>query len=90
VRTGAIRWQNKVPGNLMYGGAVATAGDLVFFGQSQGLLDAVDARTGELLWQVRAGRGPLGPPVTFEIGGDQRVAVTSQQGITVYGLPPTR
>ncbi len=86
VGTGKLRWQKKVPGQLMYGGAVATAGDLVFFGQSQGLLDAVDARTGELVWQQEAGKGALGPPIAFQVDGRQRIAVTSRQGITVFGL----
>lgn len=86
VATGRIRWQMKVPGQLMFGGAVATAGDLVFFGQSQGLLDAVDAKTGELLWQFQAGKGALGPPITFQVDGHQRIAVASRQGLTVFGL----
>jgi glucose dehydrogenase len=86
VATGRIRWQKKVPGQLMFGGAVATAGDLVFFGRSQGLLDAVDAETGELLWQFQAGKGALGPPITFQADGHQRIAVASRQGLTVFGL----
>ena len=71
---------------MMFGGAVATAGDLVFFGQSQGLLNAVDADTGELLWQFQAAKGALGPPVTFLVDGHQRIAVASRQGLTVFGL----
>jgi PQQ-dependent dehydrogenase (methanol/ethanol family) len=86
VATGKIRWQRKVPGQLMFGGAVATAGDLVFFGQPQGLLNAVDAETGELLWQFRVGKGPLGPPITFQVDSHQRIAVASRQGLTVFGL----
>ena len=87
VATGRIRWQRKVPGQLMFGGAVATAGDLVFLGRSQGgLLDAVDAETGELLWQFEVGKGPLGPPITFLVDGHQRIAVASRQGLTVFGL----
>jgi len=30
--------------------------DLVFFGWSQGLFEALHAETGELLWQVQAGK----------------------------------
>lgn len=86
VATGRIRWQKKVPGQLMFGGAVATAGDLVFFGQSQGLLDAVDAETGELLWQFQVGKGALGPPITFQVDRHQRIAVASRQGLTMFGL----
>jgi alcohol dehydrogenase (cytochrome c) len=86
VATGTLRWQNKVPGQMMFGGAVATAGDLVFFGQSQGLLTAADAATGEVLWQEKVGKGALGPPITFQLDGHQRVAVVSRQGLTVFGL----
>ena len=70
----------------MFGGAVATAGDLVFFGRSQGVLEAVDAETGERLWQFQAGKGALGPPITFQVDDEQRIAVTSRDGITVFGL----
>lgn len=87
VSTGKIRWSRRVKGHLMYGGAVATAGGLVFFGENSGWLDALDAETGELLWRDRAAEGPVGPPISFQSGGRQRIAITSQQGITVYGLP---
>jgi glucose dehydrogenase len=90
VATGRIRWQKKVPGQLTSGGAVATAGDLVFFGQSGSLLNAVDAETGELLWQSQPGKGALGPPVTFEVDGHQRIAVASRQGLMVFGLAEER
>jgi alcohol dehydrogenase (cytochrome c) len=90
VATGRIRWQMKVPGQLMLGGAVATAADLVFFGQSRSLLNAVDAESGELLWQVQAGKGGLGPPVTFDVDGHQRIAVASRQGLMVFGLAEER
>lgn len=86
VATGRIRWQRKVPGQLMFGGAVATGGDLVFLGGSQGLLEALDAETGKLLWQVQAGRGNLGPPISFQVGDHQRIAVTSRDGLAVFGL----
>jgi alcohol dehydrogenase (cytochrome c) len=86
VSTGKIRWQRKVRGHLMCGGALATAGGLVFFSESGGWLDALDAATGGALWQERAVEGPAGPPISFLVQGHQRIAVTSKRGITVYGL----
>jgi alcohol dehydrogenase (cytochrome c) len=86
VSTGKIRWQRKVRGHLMYGGVLATAGGLVFFSESGGWLDALDAATGEALWRERAVEGPAGPPISFLVQGHQRIAVTSKRGITVYGL----
>ena len=52
----------------MLGGALAVGGDLVFFGRSQGLFEGVNAETGELLWQGQAGKGALGPPISFQAG----------------------
>lgn len=87
VATGRIRWQRRARKHLMYGGALATAGGLVFYGDPQGWLNALDAVTGDSLWRGRAAHGPLGPPVTFEVDGRQRIAVTSQSGLTLFGLP---
>lgn len=87
MNTGRIRWQKRVGRHLMYGGALATEGDLVFFG-AQGWLTALDAESGRTLWRGRAGKGVLGPPVSFLSEGRQRIAVTSHEGVTVFGLSP--
>jgi alcohol dehydrogenase (cytochrome c) len=86
VSTGKIRWQKKVPRHLMYGGALATAGDLVFFGQARGWLQGVDAETGETLWRGQADDAFLGPPISFLVDGRQRIAVTTHRGMSVFGL----
>jgi PQQ-dependent dehydrogenase (methanol/ethanol family) len=83
--TGKIRWQNKVENPLMYGGAVATAGGLVFFPEPR-YLNAVDAETGRLLWRYELDKGTIGPPITFMDRGKQRIAVTSTAGVTVFGI----
>ena len=83
--TGKIRWQNTLQGPLMFGGALATAGDLVFFPEPA-YLNAVDAETGRLLWRHQLDKSPVGPPITFMDHGRQRVAVTSTAGVTVFGL----
>jgi glucose dehydrogenase len=85
VATGRIRWQQKVKGPLMLGGALATAGGLVFFPEPA-YLNAVDAETGKPLWRYELDKGPVGPPITFMVDGQQRVAVTSTGGVTVFGL----
>jgi outer membrane protein assembly factor BamB len=90
VNTGRIRWQKRVRRHLMYGGALATESGLVFFGDAQGWLNAVDAETGRTLWRGRAGRGPVGPPISFLVEGHQRIAITSQRGLMVFGLPAPR
>jgi alcohol dehydrogenase (cytochrome c) len=87
VATGKVRWQRKAPRHLALGGALATAGGLVFFGQTDGLLLALDAETGAVLWQHQVGDLPLGPPISFMDRGRQRIAVASGRGVAVFGLP---
>jgi hypothetical protein len=69
----------------MLGGALAVGGDLVVFGRSQGLFEALNAEAGELLWQVQAGKGALGLLSHFQraiISGLRDIA----GGLTVFGL----
>jgi alcohol dehydrogenase (cytochrome c) len=65
----------------VWSGAVATAGDVVFYGTMDRWFKAVDARTGKLLWQVQTGSGVIGQPVTFAgPDGKQYVAVLGGVG----------
>jgi len=78
--TGTVKWEIKE--NLAaYGGALATAGGIVFYGTMEGWLKAVDQRTGAELWKFKTGSGIIGNPMTF-IGpdGKQYVAVLSGVG----------
>ncbi len=86
VNTGRIRWQRKVDEYLIYGGALATAGDLVFFSERNGYLNALDAETGEILWRQQVDAHVLGPPIAFQVDGREFIATTSRRGISVYGL----
>jgi outer membrane protein assembly factor BamB len=84
--TGRIRWQRRAHRHLMYGGAVVTDGGVLFYGDIQGYLYALDAKTGATLWQDRAVKGDVGPPIVFRLDGHVRVAITSREGIVMYGL----
>jgi len=59
----------------MVSGRVATAGGLVFGGESNGNFAAWDAASGERLWRSACGAGVNAPPVSFRVGGRQFVAV---------------
>ena len=65
----------------VWSGAVATAGDVVFYGTMDRWFKAVNARTGELLWQFQVDSGIIGQPVTY-LGpdGKQYVAVLAGVG----------
>jgi alcohol dehydrogenase (cytochrome c) len=76
VGTGKIAWQYMAPQPLI-GGALATAGNLVFMGEGNGWFDAFNARTGQLLWRYNLGAGVDAPPVTYQVNGEQYVAVAA-------------
>ena len=59
----------------MTASALATAGGVVFGGTADRRLFAVDAETGDLLWETRLNGDISGAPVTFEVDGRQYLAV---------------
>jgi lanthanide-dependent methanol dehydrogenase len=64
-----------------WSGALVTAGDVAFYGTMEGWFKAVDARTGNLLWQFKTGSGIIGQPITYRgPDGKQYVAVLSGVG----------
>lgn len=67
-------WRVRLPVNQS-GGVLATAGNLVFQGTSDGLLTAYRAADGTKLWQFDAGTGIMAPPVTYLAGGKQYVTI---------------
>jgi glucose dehydrogenase len=74
--SGRVRWRRALPAPLV-GGALATAGGLVFSGCDDGFLYAFDARSGATVWRGRIGL-PFGTaPLTYRVGGVQYVAVVA-------------
>jgi len=76
VDTGKIAWQYHAP-KPMIGGALATAGGLVFTGEGDGTFEAFDARTGAKVWTYSLEGGVNAPAVSYEIAGTQYVAVAA-------------
>ena len=74
IDTGKIAWQAKTA-QPMIGGALATAGNLVFAGEGNGWFKAYDAKTGKVLWQFQCGAGVNAPPVSYSVNGKQYIAV---------------
>lgn len=65
----------------LWSGALATAGDVVFYGTMEGWFKAVDARSGQLLWRFKTGSGIIGQPITYRApDGKQHVAILSGVG----------
>ncbi len=73
--TGKVVWdaKNKAP---LWGGVLATAGGLVFYGTPEGTFYARDAKTGKELWKFQVGSGIVAPPATWEQDGEQIIGVS--------------
>ena len=65
---------------MVLSGAMATAGDLVFYGTTDGWFRAVDAWTGKVLWSQKLGSGVTGQPITYT-GPDGRQYVAIESGV---------
>ena len=70
-----------------WGGTVATAGGLVFFGDDAGSLEAVDARTGHALWHFNTGQTMHASPMSYMVDGVQYVAVAAGSDLFSFSLP---
>ena len=80
--SGQIRWQVKTP-QPMIGGILATAGGLVFTGESNGKFAAYNSSTGKELWHFNAGAGVNAPPSTYMLDGKQYVVVGAGGNVQV-------
>ncbi|MGD0135376.1 MAG: PQQ-dependent dehydrogenase, methanol/ethanol family [Bryobacteraceae bacterium] len=83
-----IAW-NPVTGKKVWGikeiymtmsGVLATAGDVVFYGTTDGWFRAVDARSGKVLWSQKLGSGIIGQPITY-LGLDHRQYIAISAGV---------
>jgi alcohol dehydrogenase (cytochrome c) len=73
-----------------WGGALATAGNLVFLGHPDGTLSAHDAKSLQEVWSFNVGTGINAPPISYSVNGKQYIAVLvgSRQSPFVQGLVP--
>ena len=76
LNTGRIAWQQKMR-HRMVGGALATAGGVVFVGSREQVFYAFDAQRGDTLWHYLASAGVNAPPVSYAINGRQYIAVAA-------------
>jgi mono/diheme cytochrome c family protein len=77
----------RVPHTRRGGGTLATAGGLVFQGVSEGELIAYRATNGERLWSAPTHAGIVAAPITYEVAGEQYVAVAVGSGVGGYYGP---
>ena len=65
----------------VWSGALVTGGDVAFYGTMDRWFKAVDAKSGAVLWQFKAGSGIIGQPISYQgADGQQYVAIMSGVG----------
>src|SRR5258706_4040141 len=88
-KTAKIAWKKEYTGPRP-SGAMATATGLLFQMQPDGNLIALDAKTGEQIWQYQTGlNGGGAPGGSYEGGGEQPIAIAGRNGIMALKLNGT-
>src|SRR5581483_6074427 len=65
----------------VWSGTLVTAGNIAFYGTMDGWFKAVNATTGDVLWQFKCGSGVIGQPITYKgPDGKQYVSILSGVG----------
>mgnify|MGYP006085351529 FL=1 len=82
---GEVKWKYRSEYPFV-GGALATAGGVVFSGDQEGYAFALDDATGDELWKFQTGSSIRSQPITWQIDGTQYVAIGSGMGGLVPGL----
>jgi len=87
--TGRTLWKHEQRAGMMP--LVATGGGLIFVGDIEGRFQALDDKTGKVLWQTTLPDSINGYPIAYSINGKQYVAVstgTSLVGNAAAGMTP--
>jgi len=85
-RTGKARWRREwAGGGGSVSGVLATAGGLVFTGDGNGNLVAMDAANGDLLWHTRIGN-ISNAPQTYRLDGRQYLLVAVDGMLYAFAL----
>jgi PQQ-dependent dehydrogenase (methanol/ethanol family) len=74
--TNLVRWKRRLPYSVAHGnGVLSTAGDVIYIGQPDGNLLALNAHNGRELWRFQTGAAISSSPIMYEVDGVQYLAV---------------
>jgi len=88
LRDGKRMWSySQVGKGNSWGGVLTTAGGLVFFGDDSESFEAVDAKSGQVLWHFHTGQIFRASPMTYAVNGRQYVSIAAGGDILCFSLP---
>jgi alcohol dehydrogenase (cytochrome c) len=83
--TGREKWKFKMT-DVTDSGILTTGSDVLFTGGHEGFFQALDARTGALLWKTQLGSSINSGPISYRIGTKQYVSVVAGLSLFVFAL----
>ena len=84
--SGQVKWQFQHT-SPTWSGVLSTAGGLVFTGDAEGNIIALDAATGKPLWHFQMGGAVYAAPMAFAVDGKEYVAIAAGSALYTFGLP---
>jgi len=86
-----VRWKKRLPYEMAHGnGVLSTAPDVLFVGQPDGNLLALDAHNGQEIWRWQTGAAISSSPIMYEVDGEQYLAVYAGGTDIPYGASAPR
>jgi alcohol dehydrogenase (cytochrome c) len=83
--TGDQKWKFPMT-DVTTSGILTTGGDVLFTGGREGYFQALDARTGTLVWKTNLGAPIVSGPITYEVDGKQYVTAISGLSLCAFAL----
>jgi alcohol dehydrogenase (cytochrome c) len=84
-RTGDRKWEFKMT-DVTDSGVLTTASDLLFTGGREGYFYALNARTGQVLWNASLGGQIAAGPITYGLNGKQYISIAAGHSLFTFGL----
>ena len=79
IPSGKVKWRHRTRAAVNTA-ALTTAGGLVFIGDWNRTMSALDAENGDVLWQVRLATSNQGFPISYSVDGKQYIAMPTGFG----------
>lgn len=84
-KTGERKWEYKMT-SVTEGGILTTAGDVLFSGNMEGHVFALDVHDGSLLWSRNLGGRVISAPITYLVDDQQHFSIISGHSLYTFVL----